>query len=73
MNSSNFILIQLNHLKEDIDKRFHSKIIQIGETTSSEVEVSNKSGNSFIENLYNYKKSEQAGCAKVNKEKRHNR
>ena len=45
MKLSNFILIQLNHLKEDIDKKFHSKIIQIGETTSSEVEISNKSGN----------------------------
>ena len=45
MNLSNFILIQLDHLKEDIDKKFHSKIIQIGETTSSEVEISNKSGN----------------------------
>ena len=44
MNLSNFILIQLDHLKEDIDKKFHSKIIQIGETTSSEVEISNKSG-----------------------------
>ncbi len=40
-----FVLIQLDHLKEDIDKKFHSKIIQIGETTSSEVEISNKSGN----------------------------
>ena len=45
MKISNFILIQLDHLKEDIDKKFHSKIIQIGETTSSKVEVSNKSGN----------------------------
>tara|TARA_B100000941_G_scaffold284858_1_gene256143 strand:+ start:25 stop:984 length:960 start_codon:yes stop_codon:yes gene_type:complete len=44
MKISNFILIQLDHLKEDIDKKFHSKIIQIGETTSSKVEVSNKSG-----------------------------
>ena len=45
MKLSNFILIQLDHLKEDIDKKFHSKIIQIGKTTSSLVEISNKSGN----------------------------
>jgi len=45
MKLSNFILIQLDHLKEDIDKKFHSKIIQIGKTTSSVVEISNKSGN----------------------------
>ena len=42
MTFSNFILIQLDHLKEDIDKKFHSKIIQIGKTTSSVVEISNK-------------------------------
>ena len=45
MKLSNFILIQLDHLKEDIDKKFHSKIIQIGETKSSKVEISNKNGN----------------------------
>ena len=48
MNLSNFILIQLNHLKEDIDKKFHSKIIQIGETTSSEVEYQIKVKHSFF-------------------------
>ena len=44
MKFSNFILIQLEHLKQDIDKNFHSKIIQIGETTSSNVQIANKSG-----------------------------
>ena len=45
MKFSSFILIQLDHLKEDIDIKFHSKIIQIGETKTSLVEISNKSGN----------------------------
>ena len=44
MKFSNYILIQLEHLKQDIDKNFHSKIIQIGETTSSNVQIANKSG-----------------------------
>ena len=63
MKFSNFILIQLEHLKHDIDKNFHSKIIQIGETTSSNVQVANKSGKivlfgSNVENKnFNFMKS----------------
>ena len=63
MKFSSFILIQLDHLKEDIDIKFHSKIIQIGETKTSQVEISNKSGNivffgSDVENKnYNFMKS----------------
>ena len=63
MNFSNFILIQLEHLKQDIDKNFHPKIIQIGETTSSNVQIANKSGKivlfgSNVENKnFNFMKS----------------
>ena len=63
MKFSNFILIQLEHLKQDIDKNFHSKIIQIGETTSSNVQIANKSGKivlfgSNVENKnFNFMKS----------------
>ena len=63
MKFSSFILIQLDHLKEDIDIKFHSKIIQIGETKTSQVEISNKSGNivffgSDVENKnYNFMKN----------------
>tara|TARA_A100001388_G_scaffold230947_1_gene183141 strand:- start:3912 stop:4871 length:960 start_codon:yes stop_codon:yes gene_type:complete len=63
MKFSNYILIQLEHLKQDIDKNFHSKIIQIGETTSSNVQIANKSGKivlfgSNVENKnFNFMKS----------------
>lgn len=63
MKYSNFILIQLEHLKEDINIDFHSKIIQIGKTTNSNVEISNRSGNivffgsEVLNKNYNFMKS----------------